>query len=318
MKKMLFLTLIILLVYNVNCFAISTMENEFDLYSGQHQSTCIDYKFPYIKELGVVHIQVENNGFQSFEFTIKDGDKQIKKNIVKPSDKIEFDVNITPSMCGEFSVSAHSCQNIGDTIVIYLNAIQKISAFSTNARPVQDISFPLNYSSSWAVLSINRAVSLGYINERMQKEYTDPISRKDFGIILYKVLNQNDKLEPIEKPLVFKDIFINEINTLASVGIIKGRNDDIFGAEDSITREEAATILARTVDYLQIPLLTNTYSKYDDDNNISTWAKDGVYSMQQCNIMLGTDNNNFEPQANYTKEQAIATIMRLYNVLNKQ
>ena len=34
--------------------------------------------------------------------------------------------------------------------------------------------------------------------------------------------------------------------------------------------------------------------------------------------MLGTDNNNFEPQANYTKEQAIATIMRLYNVLNKQ
>ena len=50
MKKMLFLTLIILLVYNVNCFAISTMENEFDLYSGQHQSTCIDYKFPYIKE----------------------------------------------------------------------------------------------------------------------------------------------------------------------------------------------------------------------------------------------------------------------------
>ena len=66
MKKMLFLTLIILLVYNVNCFAISTMENEFDLYSGQHQSTCIDYKFPYIKELGVVHIQVENNGFHVF------------------------------------------------------------------------------------------------------------------------------------------------------------------------------------------------------------------------------------------------------------
>ena len=78
MKKMLFLTLIILLVYNVNCFAISTMENEFDLYSGQHQSTCIDYKF-LKKELGVVHIQVENNGFQSFEFTIKDGDKQKKK-----------------------------------------------------------------------------------------------------------------------------------------------------------------------------------------------------------------------------------------------
>ena len=52
--------------------------------------------------------------------------------------------------------------------------------------------------------------------------------------------------------------------------------------------------------------------EFSDDAGISDWARESVYKCFRYGIMMGTDNG-FEPQGTYTVEQAIATMIRLYN-----
>ena len=51
---------------------------------------------------------------------------------------------------------------------------------------------------------------------------------------------------------------------------------------------------------------------YDDVSDISDWAKSAVSSMRAMDIMKGVSEREFAPKDSYTKEQAIATMVRLY------
>lgn len=55
------------------------------------------------------------------------------------------------------------------------------------------------------------------------------------------------------------------------------------------------------------------YFEYDDISEVSEWASDSVQIISNLGIMEGVGDNKFAPQDTYTTEQAIATIMRLYN-----
>ncbi|MGN0108328.1 MAG: S-layer homology domain-containing protein, partial [Hominilimicola sp.] len=53
---------------------------------------------------------------------------------------------------------------------------------------------------------------------------------------------------------------------------------------------------------------------YADDENIGDWAKEAVYQMNKTQVMTGVGDDNFAPEGNYTNEQSIATILRLYDL----
>jgi|GEM_PF-2224557 hypothetical protein len=51
--------------------------------------------------------------------------------------------------------------------------------------------------------------------------------------------------------------------------------------------------------------------KYNDDASIANWAKDAVQKVTDAGIMLGDENNNFNPRANLTRQEAAVIIERL-------
>ena len=51
---------------------------------------------------------------------------------------------------------------------------------------------------------------------------------------------------------------------------------------------------------------------YIDESEISDWAKSSVACMNAMGIMNGVSEVVFSPKGNYTVEQAIATMVRLY------
>lgn len=51
--------------------------------------------------------------------------------------------------------------------------------------------------------------------------------------------------------------------------------------------------------------------KYNDDSSIANWAKEAVKKVGQAGIMLGDENNNFNPRANLTRQEAAVIIERL-------
>ena len=50
---------------------------------------------------------------------------------------------------------------------------------------------------------------------------------------------------------------------------------------------------------------------YDDDRQISDWARESVYSMTMYGMVNGVESNCFDPQGQCTAEQAIVMISRL-------
>ena len=45
------------------------------------------------------------------------------------------------------------------------------------------------------------------------------------------------------------------------------------------------------------------------------WAVDAVGQMQATGVMNGVGENTFAPDEDYTREQSIVTIMRLYDIV---
>lgn len=202
------------------------------------------------------------------------------------------------------------------------------------------IKFTGKVPSDWAEDMVNEAEENGILTAG-EVYYKDDISREEFCNLAYNTLDAAMDAEweiPSANP--FSDTENEKVLVLAALGIIEGKGDGLFAPNDSLTREEAATIVLRLAEYAgikadvaedtaydvdtgikadtdDIDIKTDTADdfSYADDADISEWAKDAVYKLRQLGIMQGTDIG-FEPQAHYTFEQSVVTLMRLYNLID--
>jgi S-layer homology domain. len=100
-----------------------------------------------------------------------------------------------------------------------------------------------------------------------------------------------------------------KIAYLNSAGIVLGKNGNRFDPDASLTREEAATILGRMGDFIELRRFENEIV-FADEKSISDWAFDGVNVVCGIGIMKGVGDDLFDPRTFFTKEQAITTAIR--------
>ena len=104
---------------------------------------------------------------------------------------------------------------------------------------------------------------------------------------------------------------------LNAMDIIKGKSETEFAPNDSLTREEAATILCRLIKKIYPDsAATEIYFDFADGAQISDWAINNVQVICNMGIMQGVGDNRFAPKDLYTTEQAIATLVRIYNEIS--
>ena len=98
---------------------------------------------------------------------------------------------------------------------------------------------------------------------------------------------------------------------LLKVKIVNGVSETEFNPDGEITRQEAAAMLMRVYkNYAEAEKISGEV-KFSDDEEIASWAKEDVYSINSLGIMQGVGANSFAPADSYTREQSIATIMRM-------
>lgn len=170
-----------------------------------------------------------------------------------------------------------------------------------------------NYISTWAYPEVKNAIDKGIVPINMQNMFKDNITREDFAVLIMKMI---DKKMPTEQTLSlgnpFKDTANIDIVRANQLGLINGVGDGLFSPYSNITREDAAVILKRACDILKIKY-QNKQSGYKDSKQISAYAKDSVNVVSQLGIMKGVSGNNFAPKDFYSREQAMITVLRLYN-----
>ncbi len=96
-----------------------------------------------------------------------------------------------------------------------------------------------------------------------------------------------------------------------SKGVVQGIGNNQFAPDRAITRQEIAVILqnyAKATVY-KLPV-TRTAVTFADASNIGSAYKTAVTAMQQAGIMMGEQNNKFNPAGNTTRAEASAMLHR--------
>lgn len=102
--------------------------------------------------------------------------------------------------------------------------------------------------------------------------------------------------------------YSNAVVWASENGVISGYGNGLFGTNDSVTREQIATILWR---YEGSPAVDGNSTVFADAVQISTWATSAVNWARANSLVNGKPGNLFDPKGNATRAE-VATILRNY------
>lgn len=174
--------------------------------------------------------------------------------------------------------------------------------------------------SNWAQEAVQTAQEAGLVPEILNTSYDAAITRSEFCSLaasLYRIWETSGQLKDITPDSAsFTDCTDEDVLLCASIGVVNGVGDGRFAPDALIQRQEAASMLHRLA-ALRTDYVDSTKNKmphvFADGENIRSWARSDVYWACNSGVMTGTGNNAFQPTGQYTREQSIVTILRLYD-----
>lgn len=114
---------------------------------------------------------------------------------------------------------------------------------------------------------------------------------------------------------VFKDVTVKDwstkyINFVYSNKLMIGIQEDLFGIEDSLTRAQTVTILARLIDKYDVNIekKKNIVNITDVDNH---WAEQSIQNALALGIIVGYEDNTFRPDEYISREELVTILDRL-------
>jgi hypothetical protein len=101
---------------------------------------------------------------------------------------------------------------------------------------------------------------------------------------------------------------------MAGLRVVSGVGNNNFDPNGQLTREQAATMLSRLAHALDRPFDSYTPT-FSDNGQIASWAFNAVGELQNNGIITGVGENRFNPKGNYERQQAIITMLRMYEYM---
>ncbi|MGE4276270.1 MAG: Ig-like domain-containing protein [Lawsonibacter sp.] len=182
---------------------------------------------------------------------------------------------------------------------------------------------PVEFSdvaNHWAKDAINdmgsRMVVTGVGNNNYAPDRN--MTRAEFATIMVRALG----LEPGTGVSGFGDVntadwYCGYIKTAASYGIIKGYDNGNFGPNDTITREQAMTMIARGMMITKLSAgltdseISQILSTFSDEKSASPYAKESIAACLKTGITSGTSNITISPKADITRAEVAVMVQRL-------
>lgn len=166
-----------------------------------------------------------------------------------------------------------------------------------------------DYSGHWAEKTIQE-----WFDNDMLKGYEDGSFRPDVQITRAEFITMvNNAFEYTEKAdISFADVdsgdwFYTEVQKAVKAGYLLGYEDNTARPGNKISRQEAALIIARIKDLSNYATGAN---KFNDVNDIASWAKGGVGAVADAKFMIGYEDNTFRPLRYISRAEALVTIDR--------
>lgn len=169
--------------------------------------------------------------------------------------------------------------------------------------------------SNWSKDIVTEAIDANIVPKAsLGIDYTKAITRAQFCAIatqLYETITG----KTLTASGSFDDTNDTNVLKMAAIGVINGYGNGKFGPNDKLTRAQAATILTRLSEALGKDMSEGNPQFTDIASN--HWARTFVNKCYKAGIMLGTSDTTFSPNASYTIEQSIVTMVRTMEYATK-
>ncbi|WP_010277949.1 leucine-rich repeat protein [Paenibacillus senegalensis] len=188
-------------------------------------------------------------------------------------------------------------------------------------RPGDDGNHPMvefnDTQSHWAQASIEQAVQAGIVSGYPDGSFKPnaPVTRAEFTIMLIRAL----KLEGEGSAVRFTDESSigqwaqSAIAIAVQRGIISGFPDGSFRPNEPISRVQMAVMLAKVLGALEAGPAKSV--EFADREAIPAWAADAVRTVADHEVMNGRSDNEFAPNEQATRAEAITVILRMLQAL---
>ena len=135
------------------------------------------------------------------------------------------------------------------------------------------------------------------------------ITRAEVASVFFRLLKDDIRDTSLSDTNTFADVteenwYNKAVSTMASLGIVRGRNSECFDPDAPITRSEFAAICAR-FDQTDV-VIRNAFTDISE-----CWAKEEIERAAVLGWIRGYEDGSFRPQDNITRAEAVTMINRV-------
>jgi len=170
--------------------------------------------------------------------------------------------------------------------------------------------------SSWAMEDVTGFYLAQLLPVSLCSDYQEGITRAEMARLIQVFIQKTEKFPSFSVKNTYEDIDGHPdafaILDCKAMGIMLGTSETTFSPDEIVTREQAAAIFVRLLNYLDDEDYTSgTEMVFADVDDISPWAKPAVEIAFEQEIMKGSDGN-FYPHDMMTREEVFVTLYRIY------
>ena len=172
------------------------------------------------------------------------------------------------------------------------------------------------HADAWAMESVKKAQAAGLIPASLQgADLTQTITRAEFAAVsveLYEAMSGQTAPTVTDNP--FTDTSDPAVLQAYALALTTGTSGTTFSPGANLTREQAATMLARVYTKLG-GKLEGGETAFADAGVISDWAAESVSFMSGKGILNGVGDNKFAPAQVNQRQEALTLAVRMLEIL---
>lgn len=266
------------------------------------------------KTYSVAVTQGSNGTISPSTISVSSGDS--KTFTITPNENYEIsDVLVDGASVG--AVGSYTFDNVTATHTITAAFTEKEAEEATETPPSEP-QFTDVGASDWFAEAVEYCVGLGLFKGTSDTAFSpsETMTREMFATVLYRLAGQPESTGTNK----FKDVsdssayFHDAVAWASESGIVAGYSDEIFGAGDSVSREQIVVMLYRYDVKFGGGGLTGTHggdiSSYTDFAEISDYARDAFSWALSVGIIEGTSEATLSPGTEATRAEVAAILMR--------
>ena len=168
----------------------------------------------------------------------------------------------------------------------------------------------------WSEAAVNTMAARMIVNGASGRRYQPdaPVTRAEFTAMLVRALGLPDTGSTASYSDVKSgDWFMGAAAQAEQYGIVKGYEDGTFRPMQTVSRQEAAVVLIRTMKLAGLETggdVESVLSEFADGDSIVFWARQPVAAAVQNGLMKG-DRDRLMPESEMTRAEAAAVIYRM-------